>query len=486
LLYEKGLIAHECSDEAINQTRERLKYADTQIHNGTAKLRIPWRDRGDQRPRVLGLLYWGTRPVAKFQLVKGAWKMNANWQIGFQRPADFFDPASWFYFYPGRVALDAQITADINRGKLRTAEETAEAYETRWKAFIDKVEAERKKRQLNPVEARFFAAWRIFERYKGEYYAGRGSLGGICAWSQRLMEAEIARSTQQSERIAAAVAHLDRMADVRHEVRKQAALGAVPYEAYTGMDADFADARILAAAVNGGANQIPSLALGTARVAATKLTYGAYWDGVEREHKTEPEENRIRHLPFQSAWYWSRRWLLAELGIAHEQEDRLAAAEAYLDRTRQLDEIVQKELKSEQVGKQEVAEDAFYRADAEARVAELRDTGKDKKTYLQAARRKGEAAKGAYQGAWDVFQAGRQSPLAVLAWSIDWRDAALEAATTSAERLSAATSHLERMKSLRKITKELVDAGRIPTFEFWAAEYYVADAEIQLSEMKQK
>jgi hypothetical protein len=40
--------------------------------------------------------------------------------------------------------------------------------------------------------------------------------------------------------------------------------------------------------------------------------------------------------------------------------------------------------------------------------------------------------------------------------------------------------HLTRMKKLQQPVKEWVEAGRVPTFELWATDYYIAEADISV------
>jgi hypothetical protein len=507
LLDEKGLIWESLTDQALDETMARLKNADVEIHGDTAKLRVWWgEDQSTQRGPIF--LDWGSRPLAKFRRVNGAWKLDGNWQIGFQRPGDFFEPDGWFYFYPGGVALLNQVSADINSGKFETAPQAVEAFDKQWKALFDKVQAEKKKRHLDPIEACFFSAWKISLRFTREFYVGRSSLWGICTWSRRLMQAEISRHPDRAERILAAEAHLDRIDDVRHEIRERAALGREAVSSYFEVDVEFAEAKILLAAVKSDrvAKETP-LAAATARLAAAQFTHYFWWQRVEQEHLAKPSPDRTRLIPLEAASRWSRRWLDAEMAILRPgrfrcgqrksrrampeanspPQDQVAAAKAYHERTRQVEEIARKEFKAGLLERQAVLEATFYREDAEALVADLKaGTNKSPIVVPEKAKDRLETAKAIYDGVWKIFLTGRSSAEVVYEWSCRWRNLALRAAMRPAERVSAAESHLGRMKKLQKVAKEQADAGNWPIFESWASDFFVAEAERLLADAKSK
>ena len=71
----------------------------------------------------------------------------------------------------------------------------------------------------------------------------------------------------------------------------------------------------------------------------------------------------------------------------------------------------------------------------------------------------------------------------VYEWSVRW---ALAMAPSKAERVAAIEAHLRRLTQLHKDTKQLSDAGRLPTYLLWATEYYLADTEIELAEAKRR
>jgi hypothetical protein len=487
LLDEKGLIWESHTDQALDETLARLKNADVEIHGDTAKLRVWW---GEDQSTQGGpsFLDWGSRPLAKFRRVNDAWKMDGNWQIGFQRPADFFEPDGWFYFYPGGVALLNQVSADINSGKFETAQQAVEAFDKQWKALFDKAQAEKKERHLDPIEACFFSAWKISLRFTREFYVGRGSLFGICTWSRRLMQADISRHPDRAERILAAQAHLDRIDDVRHEIRERAALGRVARSSYFEADVEFAEAKILLAAVNSDrVAKAPPLVAATARLAAAQFAHYDWWQRVEQEHLAKPSPDRTRLIPLETASRWSRRWLDAEMAMPSPPYDQVAAAKSYRERTRQVEGIARKEFNAGLLERQGLLEATYYREDAEALVAKLSARTNQALDVAPAkAKDQLETAKAVYDGVWKTYLSGQSSPEMVYEWSGRWRDVAQRAAVKPADRVSAAESHLSRMKEFQKVSKELADARRVPTFESWASDFFVAEAERLLADAKSK
>jgi hypothetical protein len=175
------------TDEAIDRTLQRISDSEVEIQGDIAKLRIRWRADGGGW-MFPAFLYCGSRPIATFRRVNDMWKIDAHYEIGFYHPADFFEPDSWFYFYPGEVALEKELIAEIEGNKLQTAALIIQALNAKWTALRTKVD-EKSRSHMGRMQARFFAAWKISVRFTREYYMGRGSLWGICLWSRRLRDA---------------------------------------------------------------------------------------------------------------------------------------------------------------------------------------------------------------------------------------------------------------------------------------------------------
>jgi hypothetical protein len=483
LLGKDQVTRDSCTDEAIDRTLERLKDAEVEVRGDTAKLWVRWQDN-DGREEQPVFRYSGSIPIARFRLVNGAWKIDANKEIGFQRPADFFEPAGWFYFYPGWVAIEKQILADVENGKVQTAEQTAKAHETRRQAFLAEVEAERKRRHLDPDKACFFAAWRITQRMTRVFSAGAyvDTGGNFSLWSSRLMEAEKALSRGEAERIAVAEAHLDRMRDARKAVREHVAFGHLGMGHYLAADFYAAEAKAQVAEAKTGpaAKSKPAPAAPT-RLAAARLKYENYW----QEYRSQADETR-RQLPLDTALAWSRRWLDAEMVLGTDSEQR-AAAKGYLARAKELEKLAKAWLDAGRLGNTDYSAVIFYRADAQFLFERLKAEGRlDPRPSFEAARVRREAAQAVYEGYWKETRAGRGSVEKVYEWSCHWRDAARTTQTSPAERVALAEAHLSRMRELQKPIKERYSEGRIPAWELWATEFYIAEAELLLSAAKAK
>jgi methylphosphotriester-DNA--protein-cysteine methyltransferase len=140
-------------------------------------------------------------------------------------------------------------------------------------------------------------------------------------------------------------------------------------------------------------------------------------------------------------------------------------------------------LKEKTVAVQDASLATYFRADAEVRLDESKANGPVKKPLGESARVRLDAAKAAYQG---FLAEGRCEPEQFYTVSSFWRDAALALAATKPERIGAATEHLARMKTVYTRIKATHDEGRIPTYELWAAEYYVAEAEILLRRAREE
>ena len=93
-----------------------------------------------------------------------------------------------------------------------------------------------------------------------------------------------------------------------------------------------------------------------------------------------------------------------------------------------------------------------------------------------AAAERAEAARRAYMDANKALSAGTGGPEQVYIWSLRWLDA--RCAAQPGETSSALTEHRDRMESLRDKTRELIDAGVVPSGARHALDYYLAEAEV--------
>src|SRR5262249_18047003 len=132
----------------------------------------------------------------KLRQVKGTWRLDAHAETGMRRPADYLVPAAGLY--PSDASFKEQLLADLQSGKLQTAEQATQAYDAGWEALLARDKDEKEKHPLNPVDACFFAAWKTTQRWVREYYTGREGLYGLHRWSNRLREAEGERGGQKA------------------------------------------------------------------------------------------------------------------------------------------------------------------------------------------------------------------------------------------------------------------------------------------------
>jgi hypothetical protein len=100
-----------------------------------------------------------------------------------------------------------------------------------------------------------------------------------------------------------------------------------------------------------------------------------------------------------------------------------------------------------------------------------------------------DRARTCYDLVWDAFQPyepGKSESENVYRWSRRWMESELPTVHTRTERIAAAQSHLDRMKRLEA---EVIGDGTrslIRPAELSATQYYCAEAEIWLAEIKMK
>jgi hypothetical protein len=467
-----NLEGSDYSDEAIDRALGKVESADIQTRGDTARMRVlldKWPTRSSP----------GLMPCeARFRRVGGDWKLDANWEIGFQKPADFFQPASWYTHDPGQLALTNVLIADLESGKLRTPQEVLEAKQAGSKDLYAKGEAERKRKPLDPVDARFFAAWKIRLRYQLEYYAGRASMYGVYLWSSRLMRAECERSGKLEERVAAGVAHRERMRDLQFVSRCRVAAGRTYLSSYWCGDNYLAAAKLaLAEAKAATGHKVPDVEARTTLRASARAIYEDLWEQFQK---------RDRRWSLTTLAMWGDRYLESLADRQTKPSDLQSELEDRLRRMKEMEEAFKGWLNEKTVTVQDASLATYFRADAEVRLDELKASAPVKKPLGESPRVRLDAAKAAYRGFLAEFLAGRCEPERLYTVSSFWRDAALALAATKAERIGAVTEHLARMKEVYPRVKAWNDAGRISTYELWAAEYYVAEAEIHLRRAREE
>jgi hypothetical protein len=101
-----------------------------------------------------------------------------------------------------------------------------------------------------------------------------------------------------------------------------------------------------------------------ARAAAAEKAY----KGIFQRSQVDPTSP----LDVERLYQWSRRWLEAERELADKKEERVAAAQAHLDRMKKLEEVVRGWHRKGLLPPADVPAVEFYRLDAERRLAQAR------------------------------------------------------------------------------------------------------------------
>src|SRR5262249_27104108 len=198
-----------------------------------------------------------------------------------------------------------------------------------------------------------------------------------------------------AERRAGADAHLARMRDVHKHAMDRVAAGRGG-RAY-GAAADFylADAEVLALR-----------ARGDTKAAQEALKRSA--DAARRAYEAELSdmtEGRIQvGTVLLSALQWSHLWQESQAASEPTQTERVAVAEAYLQRVVKLEQLATRHVVQEGddfVGAVQLKQLEFFKADAEAVRAALKHDAKS--VWTKAAEVRRDAAKAVYERYWEEF-----------------------------------------------------------------------------------
>jgi hypothetical protein len=95
-----------------------------------------------------------------------------------------------------------------------------------------------------------------------------------------------------------------------------------------------------------------------------------------------------------------------------------------------------------------------------------------------------ETARLAYEASFQALNAGKVDAERVYLWSVRLLEAQRDLSDKEAERLTALEGHLDRMKGLRKVAEARYKLGQTHQGEVFAADYYIAEAEIWLARVK--
>jgi hypothetical protein len=213
------------------------------------------------------------------------------------------------------------------------------------------------------------------------------------------------------------------------------------------------------------------------RLAAAQLVY---------DHWRE-SDNRYRASHYLSAFGWSSRLLSADLVLCSNQADRLAAAERYSSRSNELTIAGGKGMfRNNEVPARVTAIALYFRDDAKLLVNEnmARDFDSERSRLIADL---AQVAQKAYQENWSAYTSGDSIGVEELfEWSRRWRDAALRTAGSHAERVTAVQLHFARMGELQETAKKAFFNGRATARDYFATQYYRADAEAAVEETKRQ
>jgi hypothetical protein len=97
-----------------------------------------------------------------------------------------------------------------------------------------------------------------------------------------------------------------------------------------------------------------------------------------------------------------------------------------------------------------------------------------------------EAARETYQVIWKNYKDGLVPAVEFpYRWSRRWLEAEREMSDGKADQVAACKSHLERMRDMERIERELRRSRLNPVNEFTAAEFYRVEAEIWLAQAQE-
>jgi hypothetical protein len=75
----------------------------------------------------------------------------------------------------------------------------------------------------------------------------------------------------------------------------------------------------------------------------------------------------------EKLYQWSRRWMEAEQELSDKKKDRVAAAEAHLERMKKLESVFKTYFEKGLVGPVEPAAQTYFRLEAERGLAQIKD-----------------------------------------------------------------------------------------------------------------
>lgn len=99
-------------------------------------------------------------------------------------------------------------------------------------------------------------------------------------------------------------------------------------------------------------------------------------------------------------------------------------------------------------------------------------------------RQKRDAARKTFEVTWQNYREGRRGPESLYWWSRRWLESEQQLLGEKGDKSVAAQKHLERMKDLEKVIRDLQRSNIATVDEISAAEFYRSEAEIWLRQAK--
>jgi hypothetical protein len=331
---------------------------------------------------------------------------------------------------------------------------------------------------LDPLKVRAEAAKWIRIRWERETYAGRGNIWGVYLWSRRQAVADMDTADGPAERLTAAESHLSRMRFTRNYIRTGVASGHQSLGEFLLTEYFVADAEVLvseAKCIPERTSIDPDAAL--ARLVACELIFRESWDSQAGQ-------------PGRSLWGFTidfaQRRLEAKLAVARDRHERLAAAENFRGWTHEYEKYAHGRAKAGRIPSWYATRAAYLRRDAEILVERFRSDAKKPPVPAEPAKARLNAAAAVFEAIWGEFRSGQGNVEDVYQGSDDWRRAAEAVASSHQERQAAIRAHQVRLRELRYMIGERVFAGRVPYWQYLAAHFFSAEADILLKRAKQE
>jgi hypothetical protein len=310
-------------------------------------------------------------------------------------------------------------------------------------------------------------------------------------WSQRWLDAALAADTEKAQKVAAAEEHLARMAELEKRARTFVEVGlAAESEADAGhfyrLDAEYVLAKLRSDQKKFPADE-GRTALAKARLEAAKRTYEMDFfrfktlgESIVRRSDIFPASHRHPSWP-EELCRWSRRWLDAALAVGTSEAQKVAAGEAYLNRSKEIEKLAKSWVKAGIAHETGAVAAEFYRLDAESLLAALKTAPQQKEAGPGLARARVATARKVFEVILARIKKGAEPFSPDLAeqlfqWSQHWLKAEFDLGADRVTRDKAIQAHRERMRLVEQLAQSYYKNGLGPKSMASAAEFYRLDA----------